>query len=238
MVRTGTGSVSLPSAASRAADLGSPQVSRLRRARWLDPRLITGVLLVLGSVVVGSRVIAAADQTVPVLAAATDLAPGQPLTAELVETRDVVLDGNDNLYYTGDLGRGYVVVRPVGAGELLPRASVAAATDSGALRYVTIPLPAAEVPAGLARAAVVDVWRIPPPDAPDRTAARLLAGVGVTAADSGDGGLAAAGGQVRVTLAVTAPDGGDASLDRSVATLLAAARDGLVYLTVVPEGPR
>jgi hypothetical protein len=217
----------------------SPQASRLSRARWLDPRLIIGVLLVLGSVVVGTRVIAAADQTVPVLVAATDLAPGQTLSPALVDTRDVVLDGTVELYVTGAVGQGYVVTRAVAAGELLPRSSIAAATDDDALRYVTIPLPATEVPAGLAGGDLVDVWRIPPPDVTDRTASRLLTRIGVTDASSGEDGLTTAGGQARVTLAVSAVDGrSPAELSEVIGALVAAARDGLVYLTVVPDASR
>lgn len=218
-------------------DVSSPQAARLVRSRWLDPRLVTGLLLVLGSVVVGTRVVAAADDTVPVLVATTDLAPGQPLTATMVETRQVGLaESLDGLYHTGEVGGGYVVVRPVSAGELLPRSAVAVATDTDAVRYVTVAVPAAEVPAGLGPAAVVDVWRAPPEQGDDRTAGRLLADVSVTAVDSGSGGLAGSGGVARVTLAVA--EGTRADPDEAVAGLVAAARDGLVYLVRVPEASR
>lgn len=236
MVHTDTRTVQSPLTEQRSGQIGSPQAVRWRRARWLDPRLIIGLLLVLGSVVVGTRVIAAADRTVPVLVAASDLAPGQPLTPELVETRDVMLDGDLDRYLTGAVGRGYVVVRAVGQGELLARSAIAAATDDRGLRYVTIPLPAAEVPVGLAGGDLVDVWQLPPPDAADRTASRLLSGAGVTESDSGDDGLPTAGGQARVTLAITAASDGraPAALDEAIAALIPAARSGLVYLTVVP----
>ncbi len=219
---------------SVGADVASPQASRLARRRWLDPRLIAGVLLVLGAVVLGTRIIAAADHTVPVLVAAADLAPGQPLTAAMVETRDVVLDGNLDLYFTGEVGSGYVVVRTVSEGELLARSAVAATTDSTPIRYVTVAVPAIEAPAGLVAGAVVDVWRTPPEQDVERAATPLLSGVTVAGAESGASGLSGAGGQARVTLAVT----GDGDLDELTAGLIAAARDGLVYLTAVPEGPR
>jgi hypothetical protein len=237
LVHTETRAVPSPSAAQRADQLGSPHAARMGRARWLDPRLIIGVLLVLGSVVAGTRVIAAADHTVPVLVAATNLAPGQPLTPDLVEPRRVKLDGNLDRYLTGAVGRGYVVVRAVGEGELLPRSSIAAASDDRALRYVTISLPAAEVPVGLAGGDLVDVWEIPPPDATNRAASLLLSGVGVTDSDSGSDGLTTVGGQARVTLAVTPATGGrsSAELDEAIGALIPAARAGLVYLTVVPE---
>ncbi|HEX6577809.1 MAG TPA: hypothetical protein VF082_05520, partial [Jiangellaceae bacterium] len=72
--------------------------------------------------------------------------------------------------------------------------------------------------------------------AEDRTADRLLADVSVTAVDSGGGGLAGSGGVSRITLAVAAGTGTD--IDEAVAGLVAAARDGLVYLVQVPETRR
>jgi hypothetical protein len=86
----------------------------------------------------------------------------------------------------------------------------------------------------------VDVWRIPSTDAAERTAERLLTGVGVTDSDSGEGGLATAGGQARVTLAVTAADVGRSPAEQNevIGALVTAARDGLVYLTVAPEAPQ
>jgi len=225
MARTDTDSVGTQPAVF-GQDTSSPQAARLVRPRWLDPLLVTGLLLVLGSVVVGTRVIAAAD----------DMAPGQPLTAAMVETRQVRLEGTLDLYHTGEVGDGYVVVRPVSAGELLPRSSVTAATDTDAVRYVTVAVPVAEVPAGLGPGAVVDVWRAPPEQGDVRTAGRLLAGVSVTAVDSGGDGLAGTGSLARVTLAAAADTGGD--LDDAVAELVAAARGGLVYLARVPVTPQ
>ena len=104
MVRSETDSVSTRPVVF-GQDVSSPQAARLVRSRWLDPRLVTGLLLVLGSVVVGTRVVAAADDTVPVLVAAADLAPGQPLTATMVETRQGGrAESLDGLYHTGEVG--------------------------------------------------------------------------------------------------------------------------------------
>jgi hypothetical protein len=217
-----------------SGDLGSPRAARLGRPRWLDPRLVAGLLLVLGSVVLGTRIIAAADDTVPVLVAATDLAPGQPLTEAMVETRQVVLDGNADLYHTGDVGAGYVVVSPVREGELLARSAVAASADAPAVRYVTVAVPTTEAPAGLAAGGAVDVWRTQAEQSDEPAASPVLADVTVTAVDTGGSGLTGPGGQVRVTLAVT----GGSDLDESVAALVGAARDGRVYLAQVPEASR
>jgi Flp pilus assembly protein CpaB len=231
LLHTATDSVT---STSVGGDLGSPRAARLARPRWLDPRLVAGLLLVLGSVVLGARIVAAADDTVPVLVAAADLAPGQRLTEAMVETRQVVLDGNADLYHTGDVGAGYVVVSPVREGELLARSAVAASADAPAIRYVTVAVPAPEAPAGLVAGDAVDVWRTQAEQGEEPAASPVLADVTVTAVDAGGSGLTGPGSQVRVTLAVT----GGSDLDESVAALVGAARDGRVYLAQVPEASR
>ena len=60
----------------------SPPARRLRPRSWFDPRLILGVLLVLGSVVTGSAVISAADRSVRVWALTRDVAAGTVLTGD------------------------------------------------------------------------------------------------------------------------------------------------------------
>ena len=49
-------------------DLPTPTATRLRRPSWRDSRLLVGVLLVLVSTVLGSVVVARADDRVPVYA--------------------------------------------------------------------------------------------------------------------------------------------------------------------------
>lgn len=216
-----------PHPAAPAGDgLPSPVASRLALPGWLDVRLVVGLLLVLVSVVIGARIIAAADDTVPVLVAADDLVPGQPLTTELVETRGVLIDQGLDHYFTGEVGEGHVVVRPVSRGELLPRSAVSPVTEIEAVRYVTVPVQPQEMPTGLEAGGLVDVW-VPAADG-DGPAELLLAGVTVTASSAGAGGLGTTG-QVQVTLAVVADD-----LDAVTAELVAAARAGRIYLTALP----
>lgn len=220
----------------RPAEVPSPPAARHRTARWLGPQTILGILLVLTSVAVGGRVISAADHTVPVLVAADDISAGQPLTPEMVEVRNVALDGANDLYVTGDVGAGYVAVRAVQAGELLPRSAVVsvgeAASGAQALRYVTLSVLASEVPSDLAVGDTVDVWVIPAAEVEDRTALRLADGLTVSATDIGGGALGVDGSHATVTLAVAAADVD--ALDELVGRLLAASRDGLVYLTKLP----
>lgn len=213
-------------------ELAAPPAMRVRRPRWRHPQLVIGALLVLISVVVGVRVVAAADDTIAVLVASKDLSPGQPLTAELVETRQVGIDGAEQLYYTERLGQGEVVVRHVRAGELVPRSAVAAAADvatgEDAVRFVTLAVPIAEAPAGLSAGDTVDVWVTP---AGTGKAKRLAAGLTVTDASSG-GALGISGSHATVTLAVRAAAEDD--LGELVGGLIATSRDGRVYLSKLP----
>jgi Flp pilus assembly protein CpaB len=221
----------------------SPQAARLRRRRWLTGQTVVGVLLILFSIVLGSRVVSAADDTVPVLVTTQDLSPGQPLTADMVELADLRFEGGYDHYYTGAVGDGYVVTRPVGAGELLARTAVAAADEIAAsgssLRYVTVSVPQSELPPDLAPGDVVDAWVTPVDGAEKRQAQRLAEGLTVTATDGGGGALGVDGAHAAVTLAVSRDDVGDAddedALDSLVGGLMSAGRDGRVYLARLPD---
>src|SRR5699024_11876138 len=61
---------------------------RVRRPSWRDPRLGVGVLLVAGSVALGSWTVSRADDTVTVYTTATVLSPGDQVDDEdLVATQ-------------------------------------------------------------------------------------------------------------------------------------------------------
>jgi hypothetical protein len=153
-------------AQATAADLRTgPTPRRVRPPRWLDLRLLLGVLLVLGSVLLGARVIGAADATVPVWAAAGDLAAGSRLSSGDLVAVDVRLDKTAGAYLaTGSHPEGRTLNRAVRAGELVPRSALA-----GTLSLVDLALPvqAGYVPPSLVRGQVIDVYAVP-----DSTSAR------------------------------------------------------------------
>jgi Flp pilus assembly protein CpaB len=155
--------VSLPARPAAAGSL-SPPALRGRRPSWRDPRLAVGVLLVVGSVLVGARVLAGADDTVPVLAAREPLAAGQRLEQGDLETVRLRFDSEADAdrYLPGDASvpEGGVLLRAVGAGELLPRTALDAA---GARPLSELPLSVdpGRVPAGVRAGSVVDVWVAP-----------------------------------------------------------------------------
>ena len=147
-----------------AAELPSgPVPRRVRAPGWLDLRLVLGILLVLGSVLLGARVISAADATVPVWSAAQDLAAGTELTPEDLVVVDVRLDGTAAAYLSGRTRpEGRTVARDVRAGELLPRAALEEPAD---LVQLALPVQAGYVPPGLRRGQVVDVYAVGDPAA-------------------------------------------------------------------------
>ena len=140
-----------------------PTPRRVRPPRWLDLRLLLGVLLVLGSVLLGARVIGASDTTVPVWAAAGDLAAGSRLTAGDLVPVDVRLDKTAAAYLaTGSHPEGRTLSRAVRAGELVPRSALASTTP---LVDLALPVQAGYVPPSLVRGQVVDVYAMADPSA-------------------------------------------------------------------------
>jgi hypothetical protein len=126
------------------------------------------VLLVLGSVLLGARVIGAADATVPVWAAAGDLSAGSRLTADDLVAVDVRLDKAARAYLdTGSRPEGSTLNRAVHAGELVPRSALA---GTAPLVDLALPVQAGYVPPSLARGQVVDVYAVADSNAAARTA--------------------------------------------------------------------
>ena len=141
----------------------SPRASRLATPGWLDGRLVLGVLLVLVSVVVGARVLSAADRSTLVYAVNKDLAAGSVLEAEDLTPVRVRLFDNAAQYVAvaGATPSGYVVRRGLGAGELLPREALSVPEREVDFREVTVPVEVGHLPPGLSGRAQVDVWVTP-----------------------------------------------------------------------------
>lgn len=215
----------------------SPSAGRLATPSWLDARLVLGVLLVLVSVVVGARVLAAADRTQLVWGAARDLAPGTVLEEGDLEATEVRLFDTGSRYLAApDRGIvGYVLDRPVRRGELMPRDAVASPGSSADVRSVSVPVLPGRYPADLARGEQVDVWATPDRDAAAVAAGEQEAGSrlvleAVTVSAPPDAGGALSGGTAERAVVLTIPPG-------DVAELVAAMADGRIDLVRLPATP-
>jgi Flp pilus assembly protein CpaB len=143
---------SAPAAAARPA-------RRPGRPRWTDPRLVAGLLLAVGSALLGARALTAADDSEPVWAAARDLPAGAVLRADDLVVVDLRMSSGAQAYVSaaGEAPTGRSTVRAVSAGELVP----AAALDRGPVadhRLVTVPAETFHFPADLTRGDRVDVY--------------------------------------------------------------------------------
>lgn len=187
----------------------SPRPRRLPGPSWLDLRLIAGVLLVLISVLVGARIVSAADQSVSVWAAATDLSAGTTLRAEDVQVLPVRLFDASTAYLrsTADL-TGRILDRPVRAGELLPASALQEQSDRVS---VALPVSATAVPLDLHRGQLVDVYATGESGGGGPAETRLvLAAAPVQAVDgAGQGALSASSGTRQVVVSIASDEAGE-----------------------------
>ena len=214
-----------------------PAAARLRRPGARDPRLLGGILLVAVAVALGSRVVSQAAVTVPALVAAETLVPGDPVHADALRVREVRLDdalvGAYLLVPPGSepadvMDPGAVVLRSIGAGELVPRSALGEARSVD-LRPVAV-TPSTRLGSDVRAGSLVDLWFVPAVRSgdPDATAAppRRLADALTVAEVDDAGGAFAMGGAV--TVHVLVPQ------ERLADVLAATALDGSLTLVAVP----
>jgi hypothetical protein len=193
--------------------LPGPTPRRVRPPRWLDLRLVLGVLLVLASVLLGARIVSAADATVPVWAVTGDLAAGTELTVDDLVAVDVRLDHAADAYLsTATRPEGRTLVRAVREGELLPRTALEERVE---LVQLALPVQSGYVPPGLERGQLVDVYAVADPAAGATSVAdgrvTLVVRQAPVQAISGrsEGALSTPTTAVQVVVAVAARDAAD-----------------------------
>lgn len=156
--------VASPDAARRTTSAStrvrSARATRVTPPRWLDLRLVLGVLLVLLSVVAGARVFASADRFSRVYVAAHDLVPGEQVASSDLSVGRVRLDGQSDYYVAAAAAPpiGYVVRRFVGAHEFVPLGALAPSGAGADTRLVTVPVQPGHLPNDLGHGDLVDVY--------------------------------------------------------------------------------
>lgn len=142
-----------------------PSATRRAGPGWRDPRLWIGVAIVAASVVLGARLFAQADDTVAVWASverhgAGDRLEADDLTAVRVRFADAGTLGG-YLAVDDELPADLQLTRGVEPGELLPRASVGTAAETG-LVQVPLAVEPEQVPGSVTAGALVDVYLVAP----------------------------------------------------------------------------
>jgi hypothetical protein len=208
---------------------GSPRAKRRATPRWLDARLVLGVLLVLAAVVAGAQVFSSAGRYSSVYVAQHALVPGEHLDAADLSVGRVRFSGEGASYVAvgSQPPTGYLVTRYVGAGELVPMTALSAGESAAnTSRFVTVPVAPGHLPATLDHGDLVDVYVTQKVAAGDKVPAPVCV-LSAVAVDSDDGGSQSVsdGSTVAVVLDVPAS---------SVATMVHAVESGTIDLVRVP----
>ncbi len=199
-------SVRAPDAGDADIRAASPSANRSGRARWRDPRLWLGALLVLASVVIGAKVLAAADDTVSVWALDHDVGVGMSATdGDLRAVRVHFSDPRDAERYwpaSEGLPAAAHFTHDIGAGELLARSAVS--TDTAVVPHqLPLGVTSAGLPADLSVGDHVEVWAVPKPEAAKRSTTLVLPDVVVMSV--GDVGVGGLGSDRQVVVALPDP---------------------------------
>lgn len=205
----------------------SARAARIQKPTWRDSRLLVGILLVLGSIALGSYLMARADDRVPMYAAAGTLTPGQALSEQSVVRVDVQLGDGLTSYLSArePLPADRIVLREVRAGELVPASALGTPEESGLAQLTIAVDPTSAAP--LLSGTIVDVFVNQPVEGVNNQyegPELLLERVAVAAVDASGRGLGGSsrGAAVRVMVPIEqVPD-------------LIAAVDRDAKITVVP----
>lgn len=140
----------------RRTEPTSPRPRRLTTPSWLDIRLVLGIALVLGSVLIGAKIVSSASRTYPRVAARHDLAAGSVLSAGDLTLAHVQLPDHGRGVYLARLDDaiGKRLSRAVSAGELVPAGAVGTVPAQTTL---TVPLPRGSAP-DLRKGERIELW--------------------------------------------------------------------------------
>jgi len=209
-------------------DVPPSPAARLSAPGWLDARFVSGVFLVLVSVVAVATLLARADDTVGVYAATRPVAAGEVLSGADVTV--VQVDLPDPARYVLAGGRapeGQVLGRALGAGELLPVGAVLPPDRLEPTRLVSLPVDRLHVSPGLTTGDLVDVYATTAAADQVVSAQVVLEQARVVSTSDDESALAAGGGSRGVVVEV-APE--------EVGPLVLALQGGRLDLVTVRSG--
>ncbi|RZU64396.1 hypothetical protein EV379_0691 [Microterricola gilva] len=129
-----------------------------KRPLWFDPRFAVGVVLVLGSIIGVTAVVASVDDSAQMYVARTTMPAGTTITAAELEPTAVRLGTAESRYLdpAGLPEGGLVLTRAVAAGELIPLTAVSDTAELG--RTGVVVALSGDIAASVAAGAPVDLW--------------------------------------------------------------------------------
>jgi hypothetical protein len=130
-----------------------------------NSRLITGISLFIIAILAASLIAKEANRTVYVWASATELAPGNIITQADIKATPVLLPESAKNYLSASAQIiGTVVKSRVAVGDLIPLAAIASTLDQLTLRAVPLTIESTDLPMGLTRGEIIDIYAIPTSD--------------------------------------------------------------------------
>lgn len=132
-----------------------PIAGRIQRPRWTDPRLLIGVGLMAVSIIGVTSVVRSADVTEPYYVARETIAPGTPVTLDVLAVAHVRV--HEGVFAQPEsLEPGLIATRVIGPQELIPLDALAA-PETFTARPVAIQT-SIPVAASIGVGSRVDVW--------------------------------------------------------------------------------
>ena len=127
-----------------------------------NSRFATGLALLILALGAGSLIAKEANRTVYVWASATELAPGNIISADDLQQVSVLLPESAKSYISATAQVvGAVVTHRIGVGELLPVSAISLEPNSLDQRAVPLTLELTDIPIGLSRGEVIDLYAVP-----------------------------------------------------------------------------
>lgn len=130
-----------------------------------NSRLVTGITLFIIALLAASLIAKEANRTVYVWASSTELAPGNIITQADIKATSVLLPESAKNYLSASAQIiGAVVKFRIAAGDLIPLAAITSTADQLDLRAVPLTIESTDLPMGLTRGEMIDIYAIPTSD--------------------------------------------------------------------------
>jgi len=146
-----------------------------------NSRLAMGLGLLIFSLLAASLIAKEANRTVLVWATKNDLAPGELITGNDIIAVSALLPESAKNYLSASAQIiGGVVLRQISTGDLIPATAVSSSSDSFNSRLIPLTVELTDMPLGLGRGDVIDIYAIAKRDSKISEPELLAANVSVS----------------------------------------------------------